>query len=63
MVLLLVWMTSVFATPQYWRVSRVKVMNFYRPVPCVSAPSFSLRGALTLKDNYGRQFVLRGLAK
>lgn len=38
-------------------------MNFYRPVPCVSALSFSLRAALSLKDNYRRQFVLRGLAK
>lgn len=35
-------------------------MNFYRPVPCVSALSLSLRAALPLKDNHAGQFVLRG---
>lgn len=38
-------------------------MNFYRPVPCVSALSLSLRAALPLKDNHAGQFVLRGPAE
>ena len=38
-------------------------MNFYRPVPCVSALSLSLRAALPLKDNHAGQFVLRGHAE
>lgn len=38
-------------------------MNFYRPVPCVSDLSLSLRAALPLKDNHGGQFVLQGFAK
>lgn len=37
--------------PQQGEVGRVKVMNFYGPVPCVSALSLSLRAALPLKDN------------
>ena len=53
----------VRVAPQEWEVAGVKVMNFYRPVPCVSALSLSLRAALPLKDNHAGQFVLRGPAE
>lgn len=38
-------------------------MNFYGPVPCVSALSLSLPAALPLKDNHARQFVPRSPAE
>lgn len=46
--------------PQRREVKGVKVMNFYGPVPSVSALSLSLRAALPLKDNHAGQFVLQG---
>lgn len=39
------------------------MMNFYRPVLCVSGLSLSLCAALLLKDNHAEQFVLQGSAE
>lgn len=41
-------------------VAGVKVMNFYGPVPCVSALSLPVHAALPLKDRHAGQFVLQG---
>lgn len=50
----------VCLNPQCWKVSQVKVMNFYGPVPCVSGLFFSPCAGLTLKDFQAGQFVLPG---